>query len=331
LTVRFAVIGCGRMGVRRARALRADSRVALKVVVDPDTERAKTLAAELSCVWGPTLDFRSSPVDAVVVSTPNRLHTEQILDALSSGKHVFCEKPLATKVADARQVADEAEARSLKLQVGSNIRHFGNVIHAHELIQSRRIGQLAFARGWIGHDGWVLREEPWTRTPDNVGGGTLIDNGCHLIDLMRWFVGNLDPLAAYSIHAVQELAPSQEDNFVGILRGPRGEPVTIQTSWSEWYGYLYCEFYGTEGAVYIDSRGRTSKVTIRSRSGAEEVFDYTSEGPVSFAREMSSFVSSIVQDHRPSPDGREATEVLETIGRLYDLAGEPARLLPPRS
>ena len=91
------------------------------------------------------------------------------------------------------------------LKVGSNLRHFPNVARALELVARGAIGEVLFLRGWIGNDGWSLGS--WWRDPDLIGGGTLLDNGSHLLDLTRSFLGEPEECVGYASTLAQDVAP----------------------------------------------------------------------------------------------------------------------------
>lgn len=308
------------MGTRRAQALGRNPRAEVALVYDPDRSRADAVARDVGCEVAAAPDrFLHGPdLDAVIVSTPNACHAELMLENLARGRHMFCEKPLATSSEVARRIARAAAERALRVQVGSNLRHFGCVKEARRLIVSGALGPINFARGWIGHDGWSLTTIPWTRDLRQTGGGTLLDNGCHLIDLSRWMFGGIASVVGYGATRQHVLEPGQEDNFFGILTTTTGVPISLQSSWTEWHGYLYFEVYGREGAVRIDGRAPESRTTLSLRGQAPEVFDFASEGPVSFQGEIDQFIAAVADGTAPSPDAEDGAEVVRICEALYE-------------
>jgi predicted dehydrogenase len=330
-----AVLGCGRMGRRRAEALAKLPNARLISVADPDRGRGEALSAELhvELAASPESAIADPRVEAVVISTPNTLHTPLASSALELGRHVFLEKPLAPTWGEARQLVELARTNRRVLCVGSNLRYFQNVRRAREIVQSGALGTVLFARGWVGHDGWVLKTSPWSSDPSMIGaGGTLLDNGCHLIDIARWVLGR-EPEAAEgaAFHRMHELPPSIEDNFVGLLTLAGGVPLSFQCSWTEWNGYLYLEIYGDAGRLVVDGRGDAALCAFHPRKGEPQIADFAGAPRDSFAREIGEFVAAA----RGAPGdwsvatGDDAERVIATVETLYGAAREGRRLRIP--
>ena len=315
----FAVIGCGRMGKRRAKAVAQNRNSELVCVVDNDQTQAKSLAEKLNCEFYTSYDkaIKRDDVDAVVVSVPNKYHPEVSVKSLKLGKHVFCEKPLAITPQEARFMVETALKEGVFLKAGSNVRFFRNVEKAKVVIDDGTIGNLLFARGWIGHGGWNLRPDSWFVAPELIGRGTMLDNGCHLIDIIRWFMGEIKDCIGYCSTLLHKLPSALEDNAVGILIGLNGEPAIIQSSWTDWSGYFYSEFYGENGALYIDNRGNEAKTIVKKRNKNLEVFDYSKEQKISFQEEIDDFTSSILAGKQPLPSGYDGMRIIQIINGLY--------------
>lgn len=318
----FAVVGCGRMGKRRAQAIYKNKDSNLICVVDNNHGCAKSLAKGLKCEYYTNYNraIERNDIDAVVVSLPNKFHSEVSVKSMTLGKHVFCEKPLAITPEEAKLMVETALDNDVFLKAGSNVRFFENIEKARELIEKKAIGKLLFARGWVGHGGWNLKPDLWFTNPDLIGGGTMLDNGCHLIDIIRWFIGEIKECFGYSSTLLHELPIALEDNAVGILIGLKGEPAIIQSSWTEWNGYFYIEFYGENGALYIDSRGNEAKTIIKLKDSVPEVFDYSKEPKISFKKEIDDFISCILSNRQPLPSGYDGMRVIRIIYGLYESA-----------
>lgn len=183
--IKFGLVGCGRMGLRRAKRVIDHPNAELVCVADVDEEKAKKTSKEFGVNY--YTDFRElvgiEEIDSVIVCVPNKYHAPVTIEALNNGKHVFCEKPLARTPEEAKMMVEAAKENGVTLKVTSNLRYFPSVQKAKELLNE--IGDVLFFRGWIGNSGWQL--ESWFSNPDMIGGGTLLDNGCHLLDLCIWF------------------------------------------------------------------------------------------------------------------------------------------------
>ncbi len=322
----FAVIGCGGFGSRRIEALRKiDSEIAC--LVDADEKRVSDLAREIGCEH--STDHREAvqrnDVDCVVVATPNKFHAPITVAALEAGKHVICEKPLARTPKEALEMVEAAKRNKVFLKTGSNLRYFSNVKKAKELIEGNVIGKPLFIRGWIGHDGKKVLHA-WNVKRDISGGGTLLDNGAHILDLFRWFIGDFSD--CFGQVQTLQMPIEVEDNGMGVFKAKDGRMAFIQSSWTEWSGYMYMEVYGSEGSVIIDNRGErvadtgkwfvTSTAAHTTKDGTRQVFDYSAEPPQSYELELRDFISCIKKKRQPMASGYDGMRVVEMVSGIYE-------------
>jgi len=310
------------MGKRRSEAVAQNPYSKLLCVVDNDAIQAKSLAKELNCEFYTSYDkvIKRKDIDALVVSIPNKYHAEVSIKGMKQGKHVFCEKPMTIASEEAKVMVKTALKEGVFLKAGSNVRFFTNIKKAKEIIDRGILGKILFARGWIGHQGWNLQPNSWFTDPELIGGGTMLDNGCHLIDIIRWFIGEIKECFGYRITLLHKLPYALEDNAVGILIGLNGEPALIQSSWTEWNGYLYLEFYGENSALYINNRGNEAKTILKTRNNNIQVFDYSKEPKNSFQKEIDDFISSIIARKQPLPSGYDGMRAVQIINGLYQSA-----------
>jgi predicted dehydrogenase len=331
--LRFGIVGCGRMGERRARSAEAAG-AEITAVTDAAPERARTLAAKHTSAaemksWQELVT--SSRVDLVVISTPNALHRPIAEAALAAGKHVFCEKPLAGTTEDARAIVEAARRAERVLKVGSNLRFFPNVKEAKRLLDAGEIGDPLFLRCWIGHDGWnVAGDASWFKDPKQAGGGTFLDNGCHVLDIARWFMGEVVRCTGMVQTAHWPIAPL-EDNAFGIFSTATGRTICIQASWTEWNGYMFLEIYGDRGYLRVDSRGKSCSVALGRRGEPEKLFDYSHLPPRSYDDEMADLLAAIASGRTPEPDGFAGQRAVEMAHAVYAAAREGRHVdLEPR-
>jgi len=314
--LRFAVVGIGGFGSRRVKAVgKAGGRVAC--LVDLDEERISKMASELGCDY--STDYRKAvkrdDVDCVIVATPNKFHAPITIAALEAGKHTICEKPLARTPKEARAMVDAAKKNKVFLKTGSNLRYFSNVKKAKELIAEKVIGDPLFIRGWIGHDGKKVLHA-WNVKKDIAGGGTFLDNGAHILDLFRWFLGDFSECFGWVRTLLMPI--DVEDNGVGLFRTKDEKMAFIQSSWTEWSGYMYMEVYGSDGCLYIDNRLGTSKTTYGDRKEIRRVFDYSTEPPQSYELELKDFIDCIKRGNQPMASGYDGMKVIEMIHGIYE-------------
>ena len=245
--MRFGLIGAGEMGALRARALERVAGASLVVAADLNPVRASQLAPE--GVADPRRLLERADVDAILVATLPDSHEEHAIAALEAGKHVLCEKPLAPTPDAARRMNEAARRNQRVLATGFNQRYFPNIRRVRDYIARGRIGRVLHVRAYAGHRGLPEFRTPAERDPAVIGGGTLMDNGIHLIDHVRALGGDFDEVRGFASDAVWKFAGA-EDNGVAVLTADDGRWASLHASWSEWRGYrFWVQVYGEKGAV----------------------------------------------------------------------------------
>jgi len=186
----YAIIGCGLIGKKRLAGLPAGSKLA--VACDTNLARAEELV-KLAKTGRAVADFKSAvtdpQVDAVVVATINAALAEVSAAAIRAGKHVIVEKPAGISVKQIDELISLADKHGVCVRVGFNHRYHPAFIKAREIFASGVMGELMFIRARYGHGGRVGYDKEWRADPKLSGGGELIDQGIHLIDLAGWFLG----------------------------------------------------------------------------------------------------------------------------------------------
>lgn len=247
--LRFGLIGCGDIGVVRAAALER-SASSLAAVSDIDAARAEAIGSRAGAAvhsdWRELLG--RDDVDAVIVATPPSLHAEMCIAAVDAGKHVLCEKPLARSVEECRGIVDAATAAGRTLATGFNYRFYPSFLRAREILESGRIGRLSHIRAYAGYSA-TGHNQPWVHDADVVGGGALHDNGIHMIDMVRHFLGEVEEVRGWATDHVWGWGRAEDNGYL-LLRGPDDRVATLHASWSEWEKYQFrLELVGTLGKI----------------------------------------------------------------------------------
>jgi len=250
--LRIGLIGCGAIGDLRAQAVQQSPGFQLTAVADVDAARAASFAKKFSCAhekdWA-ALQARAN-VDAIVLSTPPSSHAEITVAALRAGKHVLCEKPLARTPEECRQMMEAAASAGRMLATGFNYRFYPSVLKAREFFDAGAIGELDHIRAYTGYSA-TAHHQAWLHDAKIMGGGSLRDNGIHLIDTALYFLGDPVEVQGAGSGAVWNF-PGCEDNGFALLRNARGNVATLHASWTEWTGYKFSvEIYGTRGCIRI--------------------------------------------------------------------------------
>ena len=266
--LRVGIIGAGMIGQLRARAIANVPELRLAAVADirPDCCRAVAKLGDAVAVFSdPAVLARNPGVDAVILATPPASHEPLGLMCLDARKHVLCEKPLAINPAACESLVQAADRAGVTLATGFNLRYTRAALLARRLLDDGAIGDLDHIRAFHGHPGGAEFTHSWICDSSVTGGGSLMDNGIHLIDLTRWFLGDVQVVTGFATHHVLQ-NPGCEDNGFLLLKNSQGRVATLHASWTEWRGYQYrLEIYGTEGFLRF---GYPPMYLIHGRRGA---------------------------------------------------------------
>lgn len=320
-----AVVGCGRIGRRRAEAAALHPSTRLAAVADSDAGRARSLARELRCGWSGNWrkTVRDPAVDIVVISTFNDALAPVACAALRAGKHVLLEKPMGRNLAEAGKIVREAGRARGILKVGFNHRYHPALKEARRALSSGVIGKPLFLRCRYGHGGRAGYEKEWRCDPRRAGGGELTDQGVHVLDLAQWFFGAPRKAAAFLQTAFWPIRPLEDNGFV-LLRYGDGRTAAFHTSWTQWKNLFDFEVYGSKGSVEVEGLGgsygpETLTVAVRGKLGRpprlrRKVFG----GPDrSWAEEWDDFVRCVGRGTRPQSGARESLLVMRALDAVY--------------
>ena len=268
-TLRIGLIGSGFMGKAHAFGYAAagqvfdlSHRVELHTLADASPEIAQRAAAALGFAHA-TDDWRamvaSPEIDVVSITAPNALHKEMTLAAISAGKHVHCEKPLAPRASDAREMAEAAEAAGLKTQVGFNYLCNPLLSLAREMIAAGELGEIRSYRGVHAEDYMADDRAPWGFRHDPAGGGALADIGSHALATAEFLLGPITRVLGDCVTAISERpdgrggAKAVEVDDIGraFLRFGNGATGSVEASWLAMGRKMQHDFevYGTKGAL----------------------------------------------------------------------------------
>ena len=260
MTVRFAIVGPGKVAQVHADALARIPEARLTSVVGRNPERASALAAPSGARVDASLEraIDRGGIDAVILCTPHPLHAEQGIAAARAGLHVVVEKPMALQPADAQRMVERAAGTGVVLSVVSQRRWYEPVRRVKDAIDGGRIGAAALASvevlGWRGPEYFAM--DAWRGTLAGEGGGVLVNQAVHHLDLVTWFLGpavEVDGWVANVNHPEIEV----EDSAIAIVRFASGALATIIASNSQHPGlYGRIHVHGTNGAsVGVETDG----------------------------------------------------------------------------
>ena len=317
----FAVIGLGSFGIKRAKAIKSSKVAKLKIIFDLNNQSLEK-AEEILSVQSYNLEkiLGDKSIDVVCICTPNKFHKDLKIRSLNSGKHVFCEKPLARNFKEAEEIFEVSKKSKAILQIASNHRFFESVLFAKKLVDKGTIGEVLSFTGRIGHNGERLKDS-WFWDKEISGGGTLLDNGCHLLDLSRFFVGNFISGNGIVSNTYWKNI-SVEDTASGVFKTQDGKTASIFCSWRLLSGYFFFELNGSEGYVNVDGRfdthGGDKIFWSTKKDGKFYSEDFSHIKPNSYQLEIDNFVNNLKNGKPCSPNAKDALEVMRMIKFIYE-------------
>ena len=323
LSLRVAIVGCGLIGRKRLRSMGVKHR--LIIAADVLLDRAEALASQSPGALA-TADWQHAvqhpDVDAVVVATTNQWLAPVSLAAIKAGKHVLVEKPAARNSAELEPVVRAAQDNKVCVQVGFNHRYHAASQKAHEIFESGVMGPLMFIRGRYGHGGRLGYEKEWRADPEISGGGELLDQGVHLIDLASWFLGSFAHIQGFS-HTYFWNMPVDDNGFL-LLRTAQDQVAFLHASCTEWKNLFSFEIYGRDAKLHIEGLGgsygveRLSFYRMLPQMGPPEttIWEYPGED-LSWDRELDAFCGFVERREVPTPGLREASNALNIVEEIY--------------
>jgi len=321
-----AIVGCGLIGVKRADML--DDMV-LRACVDVDPVKAEALASRFQGCR-PMTDWRDvvndKQVGVVIVATPHNSLAEITAGAIAAGCHVLVEKPAARFMAELVPLITMAKRQNVLVRLGFNHRCHRSFQKMREIVDAGKIGELMFIRARYGHGGRPGYEQEWRAQPELSGGGELIDQGVHLIDLARWFLGDFSEVDGFA-HTYYWDMPVDDNAFM-LLRTENQQAAFLHVSCTEWKNSFSFELYGRNGKLQVDGLGgsygveRLTWYKMLPEMGPPETVSW--EYPMhdnSWQVEMNQFRQDIELGRQPQPGLTDAVAVLQIVERLYEKSG----------
>lgn len=332
---KVALIGCGRVAKVHAEALVALAETELVACVDIKPERAE----EFSRKYGGAAytDYREvlelPEVDAVQVATPHYVHAEIAIAAAKAGKHILTEKPMAITVADMDMMINTAAENGVTLGVIFQNRYNDASQAVKKAIEAGKLGQLQGTRmflTWRRTDAYY-QESDWKGTWDKEGGGVLIDQAIHTIDLMQWMVGEIDYLEArydtraHNIIDVDDVAEA----YIKFKNGVIG--CVYANCFYAYDAPIFLEIYGDKGIAQIT--GDTARITC----GTETTIVEQSAGETpglrywgySHKRQIRDFYRDVQAGRQPFIDGNAGRKAVEIVLAMYESSRKRAPVYFP--
>lgn len=320
----IAIIGAGLIGRKRVRALPKDAR--LYNICDVDQARGKQFAQDFNCLYERNWKkvIADSRIQALIISTTNNWLAPIATAAIDSGKHVLIEKPGATGISELKTVITAHKKNPVVAMIGYNHRYHPALLKAKDIVESKKFGDVLFIRARYGHGGRLGYEKEWRFQKNISGGGELMDQGSHLIDLVNYFCGKMENVAGFTEKLFWQ--SDLEDSAFFVLKNKKGQVAHLSASCVEWKNIFSFEIMLKTAKIQIDglgkSYGREKLILYKMKleMGLPETQEFVfPEEDLSWNKENEIFFDRIKSQDFSDKSLREGLYVLETIEKLYKL------------
>jgi len=312
--LRFALIGVGGIAQTHLQAFAASASAALVAVVDTREAATQAVAASHQCHAYASVDelLECETIDAAIVSTPPATHPEICIKLARAGVHVLCEKPLAVDQHAATPMIETAIQCGTILTMASKFRYVSDMVFTRQLITSGVLGEIMlFENTFAGH---VDMGRRWNSVPEISGGGVMIDNGTHSVDIIRYLLGPILSIQAAEARRIQGL--EVEDTVRLLAKTVNGAIAAVDLSWSinkqtPWY----VSVYGTQGTALVGwSESKYKRTVDRDWT----VFGAGYQKVQAFTDQLNNFCGAILGTDRLLISQEDAIASVEVIDRAYE-------------
>jgi len=323
----YAIIGCGLIGKKRLAGLPAGSK--LVVACDTNLARAEELV-KVTQGGRAFADYKQAvtdpQVDAVVVATINSELAPIAAAAIRAGKHVIVEKPAGISVKQVDELIALEKKHGVCVRVGFNHRYHPAFLKAREIFESGIMGEMMFIRARYGHGGRIGYDQEWRADPKLSGGGELIDQGIHLIDLAGWFLGEFKTVDGHADTYFWKMPV--DDNAFLDLKTAKGQTAWLHVSCTEWKNLFSFEIYGRVTKLHIEGLGGSYGVEklfhyqMKPEMGIPDTKVYEFPGPdESWKNETAEFERDVQLKRKPNAGLAQARAALQIVETIYEKSG----------
>ena len=326
--MQVGIVGAGNVAKFHVQGY-AQAGATVAAVADLDVSKASSMAAPLgAAVYSDYRELLSrADIAAISVCLPNHLHCQTAVDALKAGKHVLCEKPMTTTLADARELARVAEEAGRCLQVAYMKRYLPAFQIARDALSE--IGSVLSVTvkifHWFPDEMWGKADEWWGLNKKAAGGGPLVHAGSHMIDIVNWWFG---PIATVSARVRLKPELGVDDYTAATLVTASGLTIFFECGWLPLSRIGYYKDGWDERIEVTGDRGRVEIFStwwdradltplVRVYKEGEPLREVCASPADAFAREVRAFVEACSSGGNAKPDARDGIAVQEVIEAMY--------------
>lgn len=326
---KIGIIGFGKMGKIRAEALSEHSNVEIRKIYDTNNKNYSSY--DFQTASSPEEIIEDDQICAVVIGTPNFLNKQLTIAALQNKKHVFCEKPPALTGSDVLEIREIEKASGMKLMYGFNHRHHGSVMQMKEMIDSREYGEVLWLRGRYGKSVDKSFFEGWRSKKELSGGGILLDQGIHMLDLFLFLGGDFDQVQAMVSSLYWKLDGIEDNVFAQFRNSNSGMVASLHSTMTQWRHLFSLEVFLEKGYMVLNglktssgTYGEEILTVARNRSKApaaswDDEVRHIYSVDTSWSSECTHFIDCITND-KPIAYGTssDALKVMNLIDKVYE-------------
>lgn len=341
--MKIAIIGCGLIGKKRAEVIKMQAQDEIVACCDINPQIAQAFSQQFGCRSYPTAEdvLKDSEADTIIISVVNKFAKPLIIEALRSNRHVLAEKPLGRNVEESTEVLRVLEMQQtqskqfLAVKTGFNLRFHPAIQKAKSLMDENVLGRLYFIRAQYGHGGRPGMEQEWRASKDLCGGGELLDQGVHIVDLCRWFAGDITSVS--STLRTNYWKMEVEDTAFVQMRTKENVDIQFQVGWTLWKNTFVFEIFGENGYIRLHGLGgsygdETFEWGIRNPLGGvptiqKEVYKNSDS---CWQLEWNEYREAIQASRQPRASARDGHEANRVIDAIYQSArlNRPVEIAP---
>jgi len=301
-----------------AQRVAADPNTEIRCIWDDDPERGQAASARFGAPWTQDIEAALSrpDIDAVVVNSTTKDHPWVLKAALAHNKHVYTEKALTIGLADAEEIVAEVRRAGTKFMISLPQRTSSETLFMRHVLDQGWLGQVTLMRARIAHSGgldkWFKGGSAWFADADLAGGGAMFDLGCHIVDIMRWFMGPPKSVVA-KINNLTNAYPI-DDNSAVVVEFESGALGVLECSWAQRRGPRPMEIYGADGYVGRDPFGGVILSSAALDPQGVQGLIRVEKLPEAQPHPMDQWVSAMLHGTPMAitvEDGRNLTELME--------------------
>ena len=326
MSLRVGIAGYGIVGKTRHRVLEQHDAFKVVAVSDITFKENPTTLQNINTYSDYKDLIDAEDLDVLFVSLPNKLASEATLIGLKKSLHVFCEKPPARKLSELRPIAEFLKInKNLKLMYGFNHRFHASIIDAVKIIQNGNLGQVVNLRGVYGKSNMIsFNQTDWRTDRSKSGGGILLDQGIHMLDLMRYFAGDFDAVHSFISNSFWNF--DVEDNAYVMMKSKKGIVAQLMSSATQWQHVFHLNVTLEKGSLVLGGLRTSSKsygeetlkIITSSASNEVQTEERSYDEDISWDEEIKYFADVLLNSVKIKNGSiQEAIKIMELIEKIY--------------